>query len=686
MQSSVSSPDRLAAAESQLDWALYQGSRLGTHPREFESQVLDRIRSLCSGQALLVWRHDGADGLRIVHQLHLDRFDFLRSGPAGDEHRRLLKSASQAKPSKHLLEGSPTVEGSPGEHSPLELLIASAPLAGAVRILVEVIRTPSDRAEDIDSRVEFIEDAELEDLARSTEFVADYLRVLELREAVDIERERGQWEALGRQFQMQLAERNVAQAIVDLGRRQVGCDRVVVAVRHGSKLRIEAVTGQESISHRANLVRLMAKVAQHVWEQNAAAAYEAPLAAPDQPGSDRAIPDPIPEAPQLPEIVRKYMEEAGVISLVLIPLRHGPAQYLEKRCQDQKGRVGVLFCEQLERRASLPLLKRRADLLAGCCGPALACAQQYQFARLSTLGRALSMLRAPGVWRRFIARTLIVSALVAAACLPLELKLRGQGKLRAESRAGIFAPEQGTVTQVLVAQGERVKQGQPVAVMESVDLAIRLRQSRTQHAQSKDRLRSKEAERANRNISEIRRIELDGEIVELEATVATSLQQSDILERRLESLTLRAPMDGVITTWQPSVTLQHRPVERGSLLLHEVKPEGPWIIEIGVPEDRIAYINEARSQLQSGDRLAVEYMLSTFPEQTFHGWLSKVSPRSEILEGAHLVYLTIELDPQNLPPLREGAEVKAKICCGPHYAGFVALREIIDFVRTRILF
>ena len=82
----------------------------------------------------------------------------------------------------------------------------------------------------------------------------------------------------------------------------------------------------------------------------------------------------------------------------------------------------------------------------------------------------------------------------------------------------------------------------------------------------------------------------------------------------------------------------------------------------------------------------VDYILATHPDKQYRGWLVDVAPQTENGGTEPVVYMTVEPDPDDPPPKRDGADVRAKIHCGERPVGFVLLREVIEFVQSRILF
>src|SRR4030095_17136945 len=61
-----------------------------------------------------------------------------------------------------------------------------------------------------------------------------------------------------------LDARETAYTIVNEARRLLGCDRVTVGILRGGKIAIEAVSGQDTLDNRSNVVTLLGKLATRV--------------------------------------------------------------------------------------------------------------------------------------------------------------------------------------------------------------------------------------------------------------------------------------------------------------------------------------------------------------------------------------------------------------------------------------
>ncbi len=271
--------------------------------------------------------------------------------------------------------------------------------------------------------------------------------------------------------------------------------------------------------------------------------------------------------------------------------------------------------------------------------------------------------------------------------VPAELRIEGKGTLLPQTRREVFAGESGVVRKVLVEHGSRVKAGDVVIELENIDLVVRLQQVRARTVQTRDEIRIKEALRDDRSLSESELIRIDGELNSLNGRCASLHRELVLLESQKERLMVRAPIAGIVTTWEPVHLLAGRPVQTGNRLLSLAMDTDAWVLEIELPEDRIGHVLQARQKLSDGQRLSVEYILATKPEQRYHGWLETIAARAEVTESEdNIVKLTVALKSHETPLLRTGAEVRAHVICGQRSIGYVWFHELSELFYSRVLF
>jgi hypothetical protein len=116
-----------------------------------------------------------------------------------------------------------------------------------------------------------------------------------------------------------------------------------------------------------------------------------------------------------------------------------------------------------------------------------------------------------------------------------------------------------------------------------------------------------------------------------------------------------------------------------------VDPSSEWELELSVPERHVSYILDAVASSQ--DPLKVTFVLSSHAGQTFTGQLVEID-RVAIAhdEEDNSVRMRAAIDRRQLPELRSDATVVARIHCGEQSLGYVWFHDLIDTVRTKVLF
>ncbi len=104
-------------------------------------------------------------------------------------------------------------------------------------------------------------------------------------------------------------------------------------------------------------------------------------------------------------------------------------------------------------------------------------------------------------------------------------------------------------------------------------------------------------------------------------------------------------------------------------------------------------VDDFRSELSAllddglDDRLLTTYILATDPSVEFLGRVKEIHQRAEVRgDEGNTVLIKVAIDEHELPDLRPGATVTAKVYCGRRSIGYVWFHDAIAFVQSRILF
>ena len=120
-------------------------------------------------------------------------------------------------------------------------------------------------------------------------------------------------------------------------------------------------------------------------------------------------------------------------------------------------------------------------------------------------------------------------------------------------------------------------------------------------------------------------------------------------------------------------------MQRGQALLTVADLEGPWELELHVPDHRAGHVGRARSLRAE---LAVTFALAADPGKEYHGtsrtWCWPRTRRGE----RSTVLVTVEFDRDEVQGLRPGATVLARIHCGRRSMGYVWLHDLFEAVQS----
>ena len=141
-------------------------------------------------------------------------------------------------------------------------------------------------------------------------------------------------------------------------------------------------------------------------------------------------------------------------------------------------------------------------------------------------------------------------------------------------------------------------------------------------------------------------------------------------------------------TWDIENLLDGRPVERGQVLMQVADTNGPWQLELQMPEDRMGYLINA--QQETGEDLPVTFILATEPGKEFQGIIKETHYSAEVRgEEGNTVLIKVDIsdvDQAGITQPNARAEVKAKVYCGQRSIAYVLFHDLWAFIQSRVLF
>jgi hypothetical protein len=279
-----------------------------------------------------------------------------------------------------------------------------------------------------------------------------------------------------------------------------------------------------------------------------------------------------------------------------------------------------------------------------------------------------------GLWSLAVAGALL-------AWIPADLTVPATGRLEPAERADLFAPRNSVVMGVPVSHGQRVTRGAVLAELRSVELERQLNETLGRLRTVEETLGALRTTRLlqGRAVGDQGgSAQISAQEVELEVTREGLQDQWQLLDTQRGELTLTSPMDGQVVTWDVG-QLTARPVRHGEFLLRVARLDGPWLLELDVPESRSGHLLRAFETRPPGEGLRVEYLLESAPAASYRGELVAVGDATHVnASGLPVVPAEVALPVDHLPDPRPGATVHARIFCGRRSLGFVWLHRLYE--------
>jgi multidrug efflux pump subunit AcrA (membrane-fusion protein) len=642
--------------------------------RDFYRELLQRLLQALGAPCGAVWQPGEGGSIELVYQINLHETRLVENPEAMQRHGRLLQRAlvtgEAAIVPPHMGDGQ---EGQPGNPTDFLLLLGPVRVKDETRGLVEVFQRPDTAPTSHPGYLRFVR--------QMCELAAEYhknrqLQHYSLRQALW-----NQLEHFARVAHYSLDVRDTAYTIANEGRRLIECDRVSVAVRRGRRYVIEAISGQDTFDKRSNTVRLLTRLAQAV-----AVAGE-PL---------WFTGDAANLAPQVEEAAQAFVDETHTKCVAVLPLRRPPQPPKDKEqdhLDEQPGEViGALVVEQIEDARPREGMAQRVAVVCDHGSTALANALDHQGLFLMPVWRALSKSRVL-VTARNLPKTLAAAAALVVLVLvlvlvPYDFQLRGKGVLLPVERRDVFAAVDGTVEQVLVRHGERVRRGQKLLVLRNSDVEGQIEHTLGEIRKTESDLAGIQRQLFGVGGVPLRRedeVKLASDEASLKKKLESLQQQLRIYQEKQRRLTIRSPIDGVVATWDVDRLLQYRAVKAGAILLHLANPDGEWEVELHMPEDRMGHIAQAQRAL--GQDLPVTYYLAMDPATRHQGRIAEVHQSAEVRgEEGNTVLVRVKIDQSRLRNIRPGAGVTGKVYCGRRALGYVLFHDLVAWLQREVAF
>ncbi|TWU40785.1 biotin/lipoyl-binding protein [Novipirellula artificiosorum] len=652
-------------------------AKSGATADEFYPELLSRIITALAAAGGAIWLLDEDRQLRLQYQINAEPSILADDSDDATRHTRLIQRVANTGQSLIVPPYSGTTDGE-AEGNPTRYLLVLGALKHDEQQdgLIEVFQRPDTAPDTQRGYLRFLQ--------QMCELAADWLRGQKLQKLGDRQTLWQQADSFARASHESLDLMETAHIVANEGRRLIGCDRVSVAIKKGRKCTVKAISGQDTIENRSNIVTALNKLATRVCAAGEPLWHD---------GSTEDLP------PQIEEALEDYVDQSYGRNIAVLPLREpqrklgaeqdtGAAGEIDRDNAHRGEVIGALIVEQIESNLPADVFHARCDLVYEHGTRAIANSMTHSNLFLMPVWRALG--RATWVLRaRTLPKTIGVLGLITAVVLGLiffkkDFNLEADGTLTPVVRREIFAPIDGEVIEVIADHNRPVKAGETLLVLRNRDLEIQV-------ADLEGQAQTTLAEKARvlGQLTQSRKLEpadmraLQGELNELETKQTVLKAKRELLREREQQLIVRSPIDGVVTSWDVEKMLRSRPISTGQVLLEVADLSEPLYLKLELPEKREGHLDEYVIQ-QKATELDVSYILKTDPDVTLAAKLpvADISARAEPNEE-HGAVILMEAYPEQaelrelLP--RPGAKVIAKVYCGRRASGFVFFHEIYEW-------
>lgn len=491
-------------------------------------------------------------------------------------------------------------------------------------------------------------------------------------------------------IQRSLEEQEVADASASDGRPLLSCDRLSVATKKGSSVRIRAVSGQSTVNPRANLITSMSKLCRRVIESGESLIYA---------GKIENLP------PQVEKPLANFVQESGSRMIMIVPffesseLVHEQGEDAERKRRTKRPQaIGCLVVEQVAESEPAPQLEERAELLADHIGAAMWNARSHGRiigrSVFKLMGKTLEWFQGKKLAITTAVLVVLAGIVTAMTLIRLPYPVEANGKLMPVEQHAIFAPWTGEIVEIFVTPQDgvyRVQKGEPLFRVENPELEDEI--SKAQHEVERQQKLLENHERTRGAMSfdekeERRRIAVEIVSTTEEIKIAQD-QLNRLLKRREEKLTMFAPASGVIPDFKRMDILKDRPVQAGDHLfdiMNDADETDKWHLELLVEEKRMGHINRAlreKAKESSEPTLTGYFTMVSLPESKFACHLDAMATRSTTDPELGTAFELIARSDEDLPAHRIGLEVTVRLECSECSLAYYLFGDVVEFVQRQ---
>lgn len=677
-------------------------------PTEFFEQFLNRTIQAIDAPAGAVWMRTPQGFLQIACQINLEKVG-LESRRGGREcHNQVLRQVFQAAPPRPVLlepQGRLTGIAEPGPVPAAnlsEFYALLAPIVGADKSplgLLEIFQNPTHDPRMYPTFLNYT--------VQMAGYASQYHQYSNARQAAGVDKAVTQIESFARLVHTSLNPTEVAYHVANEGRKLIECDRLSVAVRHGNKVTIEAVSGADVVEKASTHIRRMRALfdAVNAWGEKLTYKGE----------KDDSLP------PKVLNALDDYLAESQPKLLVVQPIREA-----EREKDDKKPARSALMMELFNPPEQTEPYVQRLELVGKHAAPALFNAAEMQRVPLKFLWWPLAKLqdglggKAKFYWTAGLAA--LAGLILCLIVIPMPLRMEAKGELQPVNLKHVFPNRDGVVKQILLESGKQYPQGAAAVVLTDSDLEKELVELKSEIAAKSQLVNDLRRILADSNAPDEQKtsttIQLSQALKELEK--AQELYQSKIKSANADvtrigqfvakTPTIDDPSGGKWTVLNAD-TKEYRynqAVKRNEPLLKLGWTEGPWHVVMKIPQRNMGHVLRAfetpgKFQTDSAGKHYLDVvMLATSKTDTgYPGRLYRENITSEAIpdksdhnESDQVVVAYVKFNLPDIPVEKHvpkelrvsGQEVHARIICGKEASGYSLFHGVYEWFYEKVVF
>jgi hypothetical protein len=704
----------------QIDEAFEDASKLaGSNlaPADFYEKLLNRALGGINAPAGAVWLRTPQGFLQVAAQQNLDKMGLDEKRGGRQCHNEVLRQVFQATPPRPVMLEP---QGRLGGNAPVEPgTVPAANLTDYYALFAPIVSPEKQSLGLLEVFQESTHDPRayptfLQYTLQMAGYASQYHTFANSRQAAGSEKVFTQIEAFARLIHGTLNPTECAYHIANEGRKLVEADRLCVGVRHGSKVKVEAVSGADVVEKASTHVRRMRALFDSVLQFNDKLVFSGT--------KDESLP------PKVLHALDDYLAESQPKLLVVTPLRD------EREKDPDKPARSALLMEVFNPPEQTEALIQRLDVVGKHAAPALYNAAEMKRIPFKPLWWPVVKLQ-DGLGGKTKFYTLLgaigVALLVAAMVLvPYPLKMDAKGQFLPEMVVAVYPPHEGEVREVFVKQGQtNIPPGAPMVQLFSPELQSKLSELDSQSMEARQNADLIRQQLQDKNTPQATVLQLLTSLATKDVTAKMAQQQQESLIEQYNLLpnprergryVAKAPSleSKYGSTWTNITgqdvreSLMRRAVRPNEPLLRLGAVDGPWRVELKIPQRNIGHINKAfategRYQTELDPRgtgkivkyLPVDVLFGGFETEKFLGKMYEYDVAIEAIpnkddhnETAPVIQAYVQVDMSTLTPAEQagfkkaGAEVRVKVRCGDRALGYSLFHGVWEWFYETVIF